>query len=366
MNKTQGRPGASIAILLAMTASLAAQTSTVVYFPDQKFERDEGAELMFWLASPFDARRQIILDKTLFTAPSDTRLDALTFRRNGQEVHDAVPGRLHVEMWISNTTRKPGDLSPQLVKNRGRDHTRVFAGWLTLPRTGSASSSQRWLAPWAVKLTLTNAPIYQGENVLIETVTRVDPAARPWWPIDANEAKSHGDVKREGKSCIAKFGEQPAGAVEETAVLGGTLGFYLRGPRADTYGIFMMGTNKLDIDLTRMGAANCRLYVEPFWTWPIFYSKRKSIRDFGSAEVFAPLPNDPTFHDEHLYGQWLVVDPTENTLGITTSNRVKVKLKRASNEDTQMRMLESVDLESSVGNVFVGRLPILRLQFSKR
>lgn len=353
------------ASLLALTAFATAQNTHTVYFPDSKYENDEAPELMFWLASPFDARRQIILEKDRLSAPIASRLETLTFRLNGEELHETRPGRIHVEMWVSNTKLMAADLCPHLPTNRGLDHRLVFSGWITLPKTPSASSSQRWLAPWAVDMKLTNCPAYLGDNLLLETVTRVDPAARPWWPIDANEAKSHGDVSQEGKSCIPGLGDDPAGAVKSTGVLGGTLCFYLRGPRDDAYGIFLMGIDKLDVDLTGIGAPGCRLYVDPFWTWPIFYNKRASLGAFGSAEVHAPLPYDPRFHDEELFGQWIVVSPTENALGLTMSNRVKVKVKRADGNDTAMRMCEAVDLASNIGNVFIGHLPVLRLSFLK-
>ncbi len=360
----------TVDLLLAAAAGLAplaAQQRPQVTVPAAN-TNVEGDGLVFWALSPFDARRQLLLDARHLGQIVNQPILTLSVRRNAAgDRHRG--GRLHVEVWMSHTSRAASAPQAAFAGNRGADHQQVFAGWLTLPDVPQPTTAPApWVAPFAVDIPLDTPFAYLGGTLCIETITTTDPTApTPWWPIDAVVQPERGAATSYGTSCMTNMGTEPATADTALLALGSTATLSLSGPRPTPAPVLcMIGTNRtalgplrLPYEMGPLGAPGCWLLTSGQISIPTALQPLGPRN--GLATVRAPIPATPALANIPLFVQWALSDATENALGWSTSNAIHLQL-GASLPRWDIGWVESTDLGATTGSSYSGRIPVLCLQ----
>ncbi len=132
-------------------------------------------------------------------------------------------------------------------------------------------------------------------------------ALRRSWPLHVHGPlcpASNGSESRIGANVPPRIGE--SGYAVDVATLPGSLAVLVQGLRPQ-------GLVEVLWPLQALGAPACALGLNPFATLLAVTNSA------GSASVGAPIPGDPALRGLALDSQWLVLDPPNNALGITTS-----------------------------------------------
>jgi len=362
---------ALLSVLLVTSAALRAQSPRYLAVPAQ-YDSTAAGHVAFWALSPFDARRQLVIDKKHLTGLKSQSIRSISVRRHVAQA--MVAGQLKLDIWLSNTTANADAPSPQFASNRGKDHTLVFSRQLQTP-TLSASNAK--VAPWKgqemVTLQLQKRFAYTGGNLCIETKTEVivknknkpNPA---WFVCDALARTSGTNVTRFGTSCIRQMPGQPAGADAGSLVLGNTAVFYLAGDQQSGLALAVFGSNDkkfgsvpLPADLGILGAPGCKLYIDWLFTVPVTITGLpKGPR--GHAVLSFEIPANTALAGKTLFNQWAVVDIGNNLLGMRFSNGVKAPIASVSSS-LGIAWIESTDSKSPTGRITLGRTPVLRFEY---
>ena len=115
-----------------------------------------------------------------------------------------------------------------------------------------------------------------------------------------------------GGGCAGRAGVPRIGGVG-SPVLGSTFQVTLAGAPSGAASVFMIGLGPQSVRLDTLGAPGCVIELLPFAT----ESRRTGSTGATSFPFF--LPNDPSIVGARVLGQWAVVDPPANALGITVS-----------------------------------------------
>jgi len=358
--------GALVLLTFGLATALPAQSyaSKHLVLPDPTYESTEAQGVAFWAASPFAARRQVIIAAQLLASMEGTNLRSIMVRRNGDG--DAVAGgRVRGEMWLAHSNG-PWTMSTSFALNRGRDHTKVMDAWVELPASGPpATTPAPWQSPHAVSFVFQRPFYYHKPRALvIETVTTPG-ATDSWWPIDAVVEHEMGTVTQFGSSCMTGMGYQPAGGEPASVTVAASATFSLTGNRVPLAPLCMIGVSNtkfgstpLPYDLTAVGAPGCRLYTDVFATFPASGVALGNGR--GMATVTVEIPPVYFLSGSELFSQWMMPDPGANSLNLTLSNGVRSTI--GPSRRRNVGWLESTDVQSGTGRLLPGRMPVLRIQ----
>jgi len=355
-------PRASLGLAIAVIAAASMAQSVVV---PAAFAGSEGQGGGLWAFTPFESHGQVLIDARHLTGQSGRDLLAITLRRNGGESRAAEPGRLWIELSLSNSSRLAADASSSFAANRGQDHTMAFAGYVDFPRSPAfAGTPVLWQAPYVVSLAMQKVLRYQGQTLCIETVTRlVAPndarlPSPPDWSPDVTHAPRTGSAGFAGKGCIPGMPDPAATATSLS--LGDTMVLSLAGSCGAGLALHLLGGTRLDLALDAYGAPGCFLLSDRLLITPAAIQSMPA----GPAAIALfdlPLPALPRLAGARLYSQWMVMDPTANRLGLTFSNGVVLTLGAPVGSGTCW--IESTELAASQGRVTSHVAPILRLDF---
>ena len=358
-------------MLRALTASvLAGSLGAQALVLPPTTDAIEGNAAESWLAGPFTARRQLILDAAWLHALAGRDLSALSVRRNqgSAEVMDA--GALHVELRFAPAAVAPADARSDFAANRQTPGTLVFAGRVEFPAAPPAPATPApWLAPFAVTIPFSVPFRYQTGPLVIETMTRpLGSAANPWWSLDAVVGATTGEVAGVGRSCLTGVHDPSAGAELRTMVVGASASLWLRGMAAPTPAFCLLGGDDrsfqgvpLPLDLTVAGLPGCTLYNDIVAMVPALSTPWRGGRG-GLAMVTVPLPADPNLAGAVLFSQWLV-PPIGNGGSIELSNGVRATIGIRPPEPGAA-WVESVGVAPTVPRVLHDRCPVVRLHYT--
>lgn len=331
-----------------------------------------GASL--WTASPFAARRQLLIDERHLSEALMRNLTRLALRRNTGHNGALEGGKLLVEISLSHSRATASTASDAFAANRGFDHRVVFRDVVTFPDSQeSPTSPAPWVTPNAVEFEFLAPFFYRGGTLCIETITEPVPDGSggthpaPWWAVDSVVEDIGGTVETFGDSCIPGLSGRPAGAEAGSMVSGSEAVFFLRGPRPTGQVICALGLSdsvtagglSLPLDLGAYSAPGCFLYVDPVLqvSTTIVRMPRAGT---GLAQAAVALPSDPALVGMDIYSQWIMFEPAAPSLRFSFSNGVRATI-GSSNTELGVSWIESVDLDSPVGRILYGRSPVLRI-----
>lgn len=359
--------GQVTAALCAFVGSSFAQTMTQIVVP-AAYENVEANGTVFWVASPFEARRQLLIGPPHLKGQVGQKLVSVAFRRNTGLNDNLDAGQLWIELWLSNGTVSTLRPAMSFQANRGKDHQRLFNRRVNFPATPASSISPApWRAPHAVSLNLQAPFVYSGGTLVLESITRLQNpntkqfVAPPFWTMDAQLDDPPGRVAPFGTSCI-RNPDQTAGADAGSLSSGGTAVFFLHGGTRQGPVLLTVGTRPLAIDLSGFGFPGCHLYND----WLLLLQTVLQPMPYGwhaQAHAALPLPADNGLIGASLYTQWLAIHLGQAGPWLSFSNGVKSTL--GGPQDSGMTWVESSDPDAGYGRIMFGRIPVLQLTFVK-
>lgn len=356
----------AVATLFVGAREFRCQAATSIVLPPTAISSEANAS-MFWLASPFEARHQLLIDESVIKQHAKMRLVGLEIRRNTGQNDGLSAGRLWIEVEVSTNASAAVTASEDFGRNHGIDRSPTFSRWVDLPAVkASPRQPAEWNTPYAVKLTFQKPFEYKGGHLCIETRTRLtgpgnSKGTAPWWPIDAENATVGGSVRRIGTSCIPGLPGQPADASVESLTPGATAQFHLFGrSKTSRIAVFMIGTQATAIALDAFGAPNCvaRLFADFVLTAPY---DPFPMGEHGVATLSLPIPNLPNLVGARFHGQWLVAD-SRNALGLALSNSVEARL--GASFKHEYAVVSAATATAPRGVVRLDRYPVVRLLFA--
>lgn len=357
----------SCALLLASVAS--AQGHLVVPPNADTFEGN-GAE--FWAASPFTARRQLVLDGAWLVPANGRSFTAVAMRRNQGTQDDCSGGRLILEVVVAHATGGPRDVTGEFAANRGPDATRVFAGLVSFPTAPLAPTTPApWAPPYAVSIPFTVPFGYRSGPLVVETMTRTlaGPVTQnPWWPIDAVIGPTAGVTRTVGRGCFTAGPEPTAGADSRSISVGATAVFWLRGRLPSGPATCLLGGDArsylgvpLPLDLAPIGMPSCFLYNDIVVALPttlVALPRRSDVL----ATIEVQVPPNAALAGAPLFTQWLVPNAAGGALRLGMSNGVEALLGGLPSQPGAA-WIEAVGPFATMGRVRHDRCPVLRLDY---
>ncbi len=284
------------------------------------------------------SRVQMLYRGKDFGIPSTgKKLTALAFRRDGVRKTKFGAHSYKHTIQISGVG-VPGPSmcdTGSFAANRGRDVVTVLGGksisWPSLAVPVAPP------APFAIAIKLDKPYLMQsGTNLCIEIVTEAIGAAKGnhYWYVDAqsfDHAKKRGTVRHLGRGCPSTFQLRldPVPLDGETAFTGYSL---TRVQANKSLPVLLWlgaqtkswGQLSLPIDLTGLGAAGCKIYLEPIMSF-VSRTVPKDPQGYAAFQL-GVLPKAASFQGITLYGQALVFDATANAMGVRSSGYEELKL----------------------------------------
>ena len=126
-----------------------------------------------------------------------------------------------------------------------------------------------------------------------------------------------------GKGCAGTSGLEPVLGLDGSPTLGGTVDIWVSNAPASTGTYLMRGLDNgapFPMDLSSVGMTGCRVYFSPLDATPT------STNAFGIAHSSFGVPPSSTLLGAVLYVQGLIVDPTGNAVGLTTTNYGRIQI----------------------------------------
>jgi hypothetical protein len=125
---------------------------------------------------------------------------------------------------------------------------------------------------------------------------------------------------RSGRPCAGSNGHLPRIKLATDPRLGTALDLRLRGSVPGRLALLLLGA-PTNVDLTVLGAPDCRLLVDPWWI-----SGPLPVNNDGMSSIGLFVPPIPALSGFTLEAQWGVLDPTANALGASLSDAMLLKV----------------------------------------
>lgn len=128
-----------------------------------------------------------------------------------------------------------------------------------------------------------------------------------------------------GAGCTGSGGRVPVLGLDGAPTPGGTVEIWISNAPPSTGTHRLLGLDNgapFPMDLTSIGMIGCRVYFEPL------DATSTSTDAFGIAHSSLGVPSSSTLLGAVLYVQGLVVDPTGNAVGLTTTNYGRIQIGR--------------------------------------
>ncbi len=361
-------------VLGALATPLAAQSgrgnnSWPMHVPAQ-FADADASGVALWALAPFEARRQVLLSAVSLGDLSGQQLVGLAVRRNLAVGMDAVGGRLHVRIEVSETSVEPRDASPRFRDNGSGRHG-TFDGIISLPDRpafGDDPVQPGWDGDDAVRFEFSRPLALRGglglciESVTTQVLDANGEPERPYWPIDAVIPRFAPVVQDLGGNCLQSDDPMPAGVASNTLVPGSTARFHLSTPAGPARTAVLnlgLGLGSQGFDLSGLGAPGCisHLVALSQWNQVLAPLPAPGRRNLATSDLW--LPNVAALSLLPLRVQWLVLDSQANDLGVQTSNAFEFRLPLPI--DRPATWIESTDPRASSGQILAGRQPVFEL-----
>jgi hypothetical protein len=342
---------------------LAAQALVV---PPNAAARDATGPLEPFPGTYLDSRQQIVIGATRLTSlqPMVSRIEALSFRRDGSQGSALTAGRARLTVRASSLARAPGDAGEWFAFNHGATVETCFDGEIDFPASPRLTTRDEptWTAPYSFTIPLTPPIVYRGGALCIEIDGRALQPTR--WPVDVHSDLVQGTIARVGTAC------GPITAV--TTRTANTSVWYLR-PGATavidvlevhgTVGVLALGSQlSPPLNLAFLGAPGCALHVHPAVTFPTLILRRpgRGPTHPGAGRVTLPLPNLANLAGAQVPTQWVHLHGSR----LTTSDALLLGLGGSATTDVAVvssARADALALPPS-GRVRTGSVPVVALQ----
>ena len=338
------------AAALVVASDLAAQTAQPVPYHANLVDCHESTALPFGVPG---FRTQILIDGSA-VAPTGAALLGIRFRSDRPSL--PLPGHSvpNVTVRVGETTAVVPQMDTTFANNVTGPMTTVFQGTVVVPGNPVGHSGP---APWDIEVPFVVPVPFSPANgsLLIEIVADNPAGGSPRHWLDA--ALPGGSVTQYGQP-----GDNPSGDFLNLIVSsGGDLDprrLSLNNPiefSSTTFftsppGFLALGLAPTPgaIDLGFLGATNQYLHIDPL----LFAPHAWTGTFIGWASTFTiAVPNDPSWIDDVLYGQSLLLEPTANPFGIVLSHAVEVRVGDNTQAFLPMQQLDATDPLATTGTL---------------
>ncbi len=353
-------------VLVAGQGLARAQGSTTVV-PRVAATQEQDSS-MFWIASPFAARHQVIIAAATLADKVGHDLVGFELRRDTNNSRPLAAGQTNLVCSVSTQGPPLDALSESFLANRGKNHAVTISRLVTFPQVAQATQHPAaWGAEGAVTLMFSGPVRYDGGSLCIETQVRPEsarngPTVDLWWPIDASRADNAATVVQVGQSCIRGFTPEAADVDPLGLAPGASARWFLFGkPKLPIVVVAaLFGATQTSIDLGAVGAPACTLRLLADFLVPAAFVPYAA-GGHGLAECRLLVPADARIVGARLVSQWLVVQPGSNALGVALSNGTVATI--GSTVDPEAAFIEANAVDAARGSISYHRLPVLRLLF---
>lgn len=323
-------------------------------------------------------RQQFLVDASRLLALRGKAIRGIWMRRDLDERGALTGGQVDWVVRLSAARVSAAQAEPSFAGNRQGAVTQVFSGRVTVPNSPALGGSvQAWDANNAVQVRFATGYPYSGGALCIEIEGRPVAGAEPdFWAIDYERGVHSGASASIGSSCsaFANSSGQTLFANDLRLQIGSSLRISARG-RPGSVPLFLLGLNSIPggVDLTGMGAVNCRQYVQYFAVVPLRYSTPRNVGEPGSLLFDTQIPFDPQLSGTTVFVQTaddespLPGSSRTNPAGLTTSNGLELRIAQAG-PGLGLAIVTSARVSTGaampgVGQVDVSMGPILRLLY---
>ncbi|MCB9880375.1 MAG: hypothetical protein H6834_01185 [Planctomycetes bacterium] len=359
-------PALALTLTMSLTSILKSQVERRVAIPIGS-ELTEQNSAMFWIASPFAARHQLVFDAASLAGMVGTDLIGFEVRRDTGDNRGLDSFRSQIDCIVSTRPSSLIGLESTFANNHGVNRLAVLSRKVAFPAVpASPTQPAAWGTGASVRVMFTTPFRYDGGGLCLETKAVPDApssSAPPvWWPIDGRALDNGSVVQLVGSSCIGGFSQQPADVDPVGLAPGATSRWFVFGRPTRTIAIAVafFGSRTTAIDLTGIGAPSCMAYVFGDFAIAAPFSEFAA-GGHGLAECVLPIPLDGRLVGASLVSQWIVAQPGSNTLGLTLSNAVHAKLGASIGMDTAW--IEAASPDAVTGKISYHRTPVVRLLF---
>lgn len=205
-------------------------------------------------------------------------------------------------------------------------------------------------------LPLDNVHTFAGPGLLVEVVATDTTAASTQWNVDMCSGTTVGAAGNFGVGCgptsnsIASSGSYMPGATFNVTQASGPASM----PAVNMVGFsasFLVPNVPLPLDLTPLGATNCKLYTSIYFSFPTV------LDGSGTGSVMIAVPIDPAFSGVKFNSQWLNAHPAApGGLSLSAGRHFEIGPVRC-NMAYMYRFSDNLD---TTGSKYPDRGPVLR------
>ena len=363
MNRNSFLP---LLVAAGLSTAATAQFVPVPYNADL-VDGQQGVSLPFGVPG---FRTQILVDAASI-APNGAALLGMRFRADRSSLPLSGGSVPNVTIDISHTNINIGNLGPTFAGNITEAPQNVFSGTVTLPAHASHHAGPM---PWDITITFSQPFLFAtvNGNLLIDIKANNAAGGTPSYYLDAMQRG--GSATQFGAS-----GDNPSGDFLNLIAHNGngleprfiTTGNAIEYSSTLSFtsppGVLALGllpTPGGPIDLGFAGAPNQFLHIDPIML--VAHQWQQSF--IGWYTTFTlPIPNDPTWIDDTIYVQSVLLDPAANPLGIVLSHAIETRIGDGAQFVHSMQQVDAADpaatdgvvLDFGFGQPEHGAVPIL-------
>ncbi len=304
--------------LLLLSGVLAAQGFHVV--PGTCASNDGNSSTT--MVGAFPKHWQMVIDPASIASMSGHAITALRFRRDSSFPEAFNPASWNLVVRMGEAALDSNGAQPNFASN-AVSLVEVFRGIATAPASAALSGTASWSTTDTVEVALSNPFVVPNAGLVIDV--EGSSIAGDWWPIDAVDDPSEGQVQSLGVPCGSLTSWQQTASVDRSQLLiGRTATFELAGePGAPAYLLVGAAPTSLPIDMSVIGAPGCFLHLLPFAAIGRVVGAPQFTAEFGgTAWVDLHLPADANLLGASLTTQWF----EWQTTGFAFSNALAVQV----------------------------------------
>ncbi|MBL9077789.1 MAG: hypothetical protein JNL08_09805 [Planctomycetes bacterium] len=339
----------ALAALVAAAGAAAQSVQPVPYHADL-VDGHDSTGLPFGLPG---FRTQILIDGAA-VAPTGAVLTGIRFRSDRPSLPLAGTTVPNVTVSLAETSVAVPGMSTTFAANATTPLVPVFTGTVTVPGNPAGHHGP---APWDIVIAFTQPFVFTtaGGSLLVDIVAANPGGGFPSHWLDA--VRAGGSATQYGQP-----GDNPSGDFLNLIVhtgndlnpsqltLGNGIDFSSTLSFSPQPGVIAFGLQPTPfaIDLGFLGGPNQFLHIDPL----LFFAHSWTQTFIGWASTFTlAVPNDPTWIDDVIYAQSVLLDPAAGPLGLVLSHAVEVRIGDPVQNLLPMQQLDADDPAAATGTL---------------
>jgi hypothetical protein len=326
-------------------------------------------------------REQLLLGAGRLGGVKGKKIVGIQFRRDYQDSSALKGGSVDLDVRLSSSTRPAAAALESFLFNApSSKQMSVFVGAVTIPDSPAKGTSPAiWVANNSFTIRFSTKYPYAGGTLCVDIRgIPKKPGLPSFWYVDHEYKSSGGQGVVYGKSCS---GFKPQGAsliaTANGLQIGGSMRLLMFG-RPGTSLLLLMGVKPIRVgaDLSSMGAAGCRQYVDYLLMLNLQYQKAIPNMTPVLANFMGQIPPDQSLLGTSVFFQAADIETSlprltwTNPAGLTTSNGLEVKISTTA-PSLDMAVVRSHEVAigkplPTTGRVDVERAPVVRILYTDK